>query len=246
MPAPGPGGGPQVAYVDITGDGVRGPLDVLWDVRFELAAPVRSFGSFRGQRSFQGSWWFATTGAHVGFESWVERDHVMLLDFDPDVVGVSSQPFWLSWTGQDGAARRHAPDYFARCRDGSAVVIDVRPDERVGPDDEQVFAATAAACAGVGWGYRRVGAVDSVFAANVRWLAGYRHIRCLNPEFAARLLEQFCAATSLADAVARAGDRLAVLPTLFHLIWTGVLTADLRSGPLTSNTPLGRAGLRAA
>jgi hypothetical protein len=43
-----------------------------------------------GAAEFQGSWWFATTDGHVGFESWVERDAVMLLDFDPDVVAVSS------------------------------------------------------------------------------------------------------------------------------------------------------------
>jgi hypothetical protein len=25
----------------------------------------------------------------------MERDHVMALDFDPTVVGIASQPFWL-------------------------------------------------------------------------------------------------------------------------------------------------------
>jgi hypothetical protein len=92
-------------------------------------APVRSFGSFRGQRSFQGLWWFATTGEHVGFESWAEREAVMLLDFDPDVVAVSSQPFCLMW--DQPRVRRHVPDFFARLADGSALVIDVRPDELI-------------------------------------------------------------------------------------------------------------------
>jgi hypothetical protein len=45
--------------------------------------------------------------AHVGFESWLERDVAMMLDFDPAVVGFSSQPFWLIWV-QDGGQRRHA------------------------------------------------------------------------------------------------------------------------------------------
>jgi len=41
------------------------------------------------------------------------------------VVGLSSQPFWLSW--DDGAhGRRHVPDYFARLVDGGALVIDCR------------------------------------------------------------------------------------------------------------------------
>lgn len=30
---------------------------------------------------------------HVDFESWCERDNLMLLDFDPNVAGFSSQPF---------------------------------------------------------------------------------------------------------------------------------------------------------
>jgi hypothetical protein len=35
-----------------------------------------------------GWWWLATTGRHLGFESWLEHDHLMLLDFDPAVTAV--------------------------------------------------------------------------------------------------------------------------------------------------------------
>jgi hypothetical protein len=70
----------------------------------------------------------------------------------------------LTWADQPGA-RRHVPDFFARLADGSAELIDVRPDELVGADDAEVFAATHRACAAVGWGYRRVGVVDAVLAA---------------------------------------------------------------------------------
>jgi hypothetical protein len=73
---------------------------------------VRSFPSFRVQVSFPGLYYAATMDAHVGFESWLERDVAMMLDFDPAVVGFSSQPFWLVWA-QDGERRRHVPDYFA-------------------------------------------------------------------------------------------------------------------------------------
>jgi hypothetical protein len=73
----------------------------------------------------------------------------MLLDFDPDVVGVASQPFWLSWR-EDGRERRHAPDFFARRLDGTGVVIDVRADDRVEPVDVEAFEATARACAQAG------------------------------------------------------------------------------------------------
>jgi hypothetical protein len=68
-------------------------------VAFERVAPVRGFASFRGQRNRPGLWWFATTGEHVGHESWLERDRLMVLDADPEVVGVAAQPMWLHWGG---------------------------------------------------------------------------------------------------------------------------------------------------
>jgi hypothetical protein len=233
----------SISYVDADGSQRRGLLDELWSVRFERASSVRAFGSFKGKRSFQGSWWFATTGEHVDFESWLERDNVMLLDSDPLVVGLSSQPFWMSWA-DGGKVRRHCPDYFARLADGSAVVVDVRPDERIRPEDARVFAATAGACAEVGWQYRRVGEVDPVLLANVRWLAGYRHRRCLNETHASRLRAILTVPVALAEAVDAVGDRLAVLPTLYHLMWSGV-SADLGSAPLTAASALA-AGASAA
>jgi hypothetical protein len=69
----------------------------------------------------------------------------MLMDFDPDVVAVSSQPFWLRWSDGKGRSRRHAPDFFARRADGTAVVAGVRPDDRAPAKDDEVFTVTAQA-----------------------------------------------------------------------------------------------------
>ena len=219
----------------------RGLLSELWSVRFEKIAPVREFPSFRGQGNFPGLWWSTTTGAHVGYESWLERDRVMLLDFDPRVVSMSSQPFWLSWT-VGGRTRRHAPDFFARMSDGTGVVIDVRADDRIKPDDAEAFTQTLTACESVGWGYLRVGAVDPVLAANVRWLAGYRHRRCFDGDRASLLRQVFGSARSVSDGVAAAGDRLVFLPVLFHLLWTGELVCDLAAAPLNSASMVTAAG----
>jgi hypothetical protein len=113
----------------------------------------------------------ASTGRHVGFESWLERDHLMLLDFDPDVTAVSSQPFWLHWQGEDGRGRRHVPDFFARLADGTGAVVDIRPDDLIPEKDVEVFAVTAAAWAAGGWEFRRLGDIDPVLATNARWLS---------------------------------------------------------------------------
>ncbi|MBM0238239.1 TnsA-like heteromeric transposase endonuclease subunit [Micromonospora sp. ATA32] len=194
---------------------------------FEAVPPVRSFPVYRGQRNNTGLWWSATTGAHAGFESWLERDHLTLLDFDPVVVAISSQPFWLLWDDDAGRRRSHAPDFFARLADGTGVVIDVRPATRVRPKDAAVFATTGRACAEAGWEYRLVHEPDAVLMANVRWLAGYRHPRCLRPAVAAAAGVVFADPLPLMDGAERLGDPLATLPTVFHLLWCGWLGVDL-------------------
>ena len=78
----------DVEYVEPGGVVRRADLSMCWDVRFEDAPLVRSFPSVRGQAHFPGLRWSATSGGHVGYESWLERDIAMLLDFDLDVVGV--------------------------------------------------------------------------------------------------------------------------------------------------------------
>jgi hypothetical protein len=212
-------------------------------LRPEEFLPVRGFRWARGQGHLPGLWWSATTGAHVGYESWLERDHVMLLDFDPEVVAIAAQPFWLHWRDGSGRSRRHAPDLFARMADGSAVVIDVRPDDRIEPRDAEAFGATGRACELAGWRFVRAGVPDPVRTANVGWLSRYRHQRCGSADMARLLLKVFAEPTPLMTGAAAAGDPLAVLPVLFHLLWRHVLAADV-AVRLTAETlvsPGGRA-----
>ena len=78
-----------------------------------------------------------------------------------------------------------------------------------------------------GWEYRLAGRCGPVLAANVRWLAGYRHPRHRVPGVAARLLEAAARPAPLMDTARSAGDPLAVLPVLFHLLWRHELEAGL-------------------
>src|SRR5260370_15502741 len=89
----------------------RGPLVSCLGARFEDVPPVREFRFEKGLRNFAGWWYFATTGTHTGFESWLERDHLMLMDFDPAVAAVASQPFWLRWRGWGGPRPPPAPGF---------------------------------------------------------------------------------------------------------------------------------------
>ena len=224
-----------VSFVGLDGCRRGEPLSSCWMVPFESVQPVREFGSYRGKRSFSGLWWCSTISDHVGYESWLERDRVMVLDFDCSVVGLSSQPFRLSWW-EAGRTRSHTPDYFVRLGDGTGVVVDVRADDRIEPEDAEAFAVTARACETVGWEFRRVGAVDAVRAANLRWLAGYRHPRCLHAGRATDLQRVFQRPLPLLGGARRVGDPIGVLPTLFHLLWRQVLHADLDSAALSASS----------
>ncbi|MFD4144273.1 TnsA-like heteromeric transposase endonuclease subunit [Streptomyces sp. NPDC058572] len=229
----------EVAWVQ-GGVEARGSLADVTELAFEEADPVREFPSYRGQRNFPGLYWAATMLRHVGFESWLERDHAIAMDFDPRVTWFASQPFWLSWTSPEGVRLSHAPDYFARRADGSAVVVDCRPEARRSrPRDLAKFAGTQIACEAVGWDFRLVGEIDRVRVANLRWLAGFRH-----PRFAQAGLEDaveaaFAVPGPLVGQAAHVGDPVLVLPVVFHLLWCGRLTTDL-SRPLVDHALVSR------
>jgi hypothetical protein len=231
----------EIAWLSDVGE-ARKPLAAAAGTPFESVAAVREFPSYRGQRHFPGLYWAASTSSHVGFESWLERDHAIALDSDPAVVAFASQPFWLHWRdAATGQARRHAPDFFARLTGGGGLVVDCRPAERVDAGSAAAFTATRWACAAVGWQYRLVAEIDPVRVANLRWLAGYRHSRYGGgPGVSAAVCSAFWSPAPLLAQAGSVGDPLAVLPVVFHLLWQGLLVADL-SRPLNDHTFVSRA-----
>jgi len=102
----------EAVYGTADGAECRVGLAALGGLHLEDGCPVRSFPAYRGQRNYPGWYWSSTMGRRVGFESWVERDHLVALDFDRAVTAVASQPFRLLWRA-GGKVRRHAPDFFA-------------------------------------------------------------------------------------------------------------------------------------
>lgn len=161
----------------------------------------------------------------------------MLLDFDPNVAGFSSQPFRITLPSSLPQSS-HVPDYFIRLADGSAAVIDVRPDSRVAPADQEIFQATAELCTSVGWAYRRLGGLPPVLLANLRWLSGYRHPRCFRAEAVAQLLDRLGSNGPMAirDLAVAAGDPVTTTASLFHLLWKHLIVTDLKRRVLHHDT----------
>lgn len=210
-----------------------------WMIPFERAEPIRAPAAFKGQRNFAGLWWCSTNQRHIGFESWCERDNLMSLDFDPDVTGIASQPFRITWT-TPLPQHSHVPDFFVRHVDGTAIVIDVRPDERVKPVDEEIFQATMRLCSTVGWGYQRLGALPAIYVANLRWLSGYRHPRGARQPLLTQVADVLASAgpQTIGSLANITGDPIIALPTLFHLMWSHKIRADLWGHPLCNETLL--------
>ena len=75
--------------------------------------------------------------------------------------------------------------------------------------------------------------------ANLRWLAGYRHPRHHLAETVDVLRRVFATPTPLMAGAAAAGDPIAVVPVLFHLLWCHELRFELA-------TPLHQATLVSA
>jgi hypothetical protein len=232
----------EVEYVGEDRVRRREALSAVWTVRFESLPPVRKVRTYVGQRSVTREYWSTTMRRALACESRLERDHAMLMDFDPQVAGLVSQPFRLFWPGRRGRLG-HVPDFFARLADGTGVVVDVRPDDQIEREDAQAFAATERVCELAGWSFRRVGMISPLLLANVRWLRGYGHPRCWGQETAGRLLEAFAEPRPLFAGAEAAGDRIAVLPVLYHLLWRRVLVTDVESQVLGPDCVVRRPGL---
>ena len=220
----------SVRYVDSCGGASLALLSVSSQVGFESLAPVQPL-RIKGRPGFAGLWWMATTGLHVGFESWRKRDQLIALDFDSRVEAVALRPLSLVFAADDELLE-YCPDYFVRLRDGTGVVVDVVDDTALSRVPDFVPAAVNRA----GWQYWTPAAVSPVRLANLRWLAGYRNPRCADEARVSSVIEAFAVAQSLAAGIAGLGDRIGVLPTLFHLLWRGVLVADLESRVLGDDT----------
>ena len=135
--------------------------------------PVRSPGVYQRQRHMPGRWFSTTAGRFLEYESLLERDWMLLMDFDREVEWICEQPLRLRYV-KDGRPASHVPDLLV-WRDGTPELCDVKSEERVeDPEFQAQVRATGLACAeaasAIGCCRSPIGSCWS----NVRWLAGFR------------------------------------------------------------------------
>ncbi|MFD9459096.1 TnsA-like heteromeric transposase endonuclease subunit [Streptomyces sp. NPDC059985] len=220
----------EAVFRDVSGCVRQLPwLKAAASVRFEELAPVAAFPVVPGKRWAPGWWWSPTTGRHVVHGSAAMLAQLMLLDRDPRVVGLAGRPVRVVWRDEQGRVRSWAPQLFARYSDGTALLADCPAVVGGGGDRARLGARyVGAACAEVGWAYRRLEPPDRDLAANVRWLAGYRHPRNAGgPERIAAVETAFRVPRPLIEGVRAVGDPMAVWPAVFHALWSGRLSVPL-------------------
>ncbi|MFD0142882.1 MULTISPECIES: TnsA-like heteromeric transposase endonuclease subunit [unclassified Streptomyces] len=200
---------------------------VAGQVVLEEAAAVRTFPARRGRRVAPGWWWSATTGRLVHYGFGAMRTQVMLLDHDPQVVALACSPVELAWLGHDGQPACHTPHMMARLADGSGLLVDCAGHDGVSERIAGYAPVVAAAAQAVGWRHRIAAVPDRIFAANVRWLAGFRHPRNAQPGRMEEVAACFARPRPLVEGVRRLGDPIAVWPAVFHALWSGALSASL-------------------
>lgn len=229
-----------VKYRDATGGFVDTTLARVQTADVVAGRPVREFRSYKGRRHYSGWYWSATTAAMVAYESRLELARILLADFDPMVAALSAQPFQL--IGEDGdQRRRYVPDLLLVGADGAVTVVEVKPERNLA--DLRVISVTEWARRLVGergWAFEVWSGVEAVLLANIAFLAGYRRRQVIDPGAIARVVAHVGGESTIAGLEHAAAGTYPVSllrPAILHLLWRGVLSADL-SMPLSANTPI--------
>lgn len=191
-------------------------------------------------------------GRMTGFESSLERDFLLLLDFDPKVARYEEQPVRIEYADATGHRCTYTPDVLVYYHDGPAASADTRPllCEVKYRDDlfakwkeyKPKFRAGRAHAREQGWRFQIVTEreVRTPYLDNAKFLRPYRSIEAdendmrllldtlrgmgeANPESVIAVIHQ--------DRMRRAE----LLTVLWRLLADGQITADL-SQPLTMLT----------
>jgi len=215
--------------------------------RLDSMLPVREIGTNR--RSLTGKV-VLDSGAAAGFESSLERDWLICLDFDPDVELILEQPFTLHYE-VDGTALRYTPDVLVRyrVRNGHAavVVFEVKPRDELRSafaKYRERFRRMMRHCREQGWRFKIVTEreIRTPYLSNAKFLRSYRnlHSQTLYRDqllYSMKALGPTTPQALLAMAYLHEEKRMAALPELWRMVARREIKADLDL-PLTMNSTI--------
>lgn len=208
--------------------------------------PVRKIG--KSQRAVTGTLASVKNPAGLAYESALERDHYLQLEFDPLVVRILPQPVKMHFKNHRGRRTPYTPDTLVHYSDGRRpALIEVKyisefQDSEKAAEFRSRFQAARSFAREQGWTFWVVTerTVRAPSLRNAEFFHPYLSRRC--PQ--AFLTELLSAVAVISEAtptslLARfpADRRVELMPSLWHLIATRQIEADL-SLPCTLNSPI--------
>lgn len=189
------------------------------------------------------------TQAMTAFESTLERDFLLLLDFDPDVEFYEEQPLKITYHDETGQRRTYTPDVLVRYRTECVKVgrskphlceVQYRDDLRQHwTEYHPKFRAAQRYARQQGWRFRLVTErhVRTPYLDNVKFLGSYRvmHVDDAHQAQLLRILSEVKETDPVSLLALISADRwrqAQLLPTLWQLIASRQVGADLAQ-PLT-------------
>lgn len=215
--------------------------------RLDLYRPVRDLKTSRRCLTGRVS---LSSGGTASFESSLERDWLIALDFDPSVRVIREQPFSIQYE-LDGQMRRYTPDILAESIsvDGRALVTvyEVKPLDELRNDWHRYkprFRAAIRHCRTKGWKFKIVTEreIRTPFVTNAKFLRRYRAVKP-QPLIAEQLLYTLKALGEttpqalLAAAYLPEEKRMAAVPELWRLVVNRQIVA-LLDETLTMQSPI--------
>jgi hypothetical protein len=246
-------GGRHLAYPERTGEAEQPTLTFSKDGRSTYtraleavqvgdlvhAHPLRDFSRRRGQSNKPVAVHTETTGDLVPCESRLERQLVLLADFDVRVTHIAAQPFTIE-VPTGGAFSRHTPDFVVLGRGRVPLAIDVKtPHAAAEPATVERHEAVRAVLSQAGIAHVVWTGVSAVLTNNLALLSKSRVSDDVMADYAPGLLAAATRATPVTDVVASVapaiGDPAIALVVIRRLIWLHQLLIDL-SQPYSPRT----------
>lgn len=212
--------------------------------RLVWSQPARLIGMSR--RSLTGR--VAIGGLSIPFESSLERDFLVILDFDRTVVDVRGQPLRIDYVDGAGRRRHYTPDFLVEYDAGDFALYEVKYRSTLReewPLLKPKFRAARKFAREKGWRFSIITDQEirgTAMLANARFLRPYRDrprdegieehlVRTL------AILGEVTPEALLVAAYSSIENRMMAAPWLWRLVATGRVNADLRY-PLTMSTPI--------
>lgn len=212
--------------------------------------PVRSIP--KNSRSLTGKIIDSRRHTAVAFESALERDLYLLLDFDPSVAHFEEQPVTIAYQDPAGVNRTYTPDVLVHYvpdrrsqRDHRSVLYEIkyRDDLRTHWHEYRTkFKAARRYARSQGWVFRLITEreIRTPYLKNAKFLRQYRY-RSFDSRACHRMLAILAGRgetepeTLLAFLSSDRWERVRLLPVLWHLIAIRQVGADL-TVPLTMSS----------